>query len=94
MRLSLIASLSLAAVLGIGAMAVDTPNADARTVVVSGPRTVVATRRPARVAVVRRGPRGVFVGRRPARFAMARGLRGARGSVIVRRPGFRRFRRW
>jgi hypothetical protein len=76
-RLSLIPALGIAAFLGM--MAVDNPDANAlaRRTIVSSPRgTAVITRRPGRVAMIRR--RG--------RLAM-RGIRGARGAVIVSRPG-------
>jgi hypothetical protein len=77
MRLSLLAFLGLAAFVGI--MAFDTPNADARTVINSPRGTTVVTGRTGRVAVVRRPFR---------RFAVVKGVpRGARGAVIVRRPG-------
>jgi hypothetical protein len=78
MRLSLLASLGIAAFLGLMAMA--TPDAQARrTTIVSSPRgTTVVTRRPGRVAAVRlRGARGQAIR-----------LRGARGAVITTsRPG-------
>ena len=78
MRLSLLAPLGIAALLGI--MSIDTPAANAqigRSTIVSSPRgTAVMTRRPGRrVVIVRRGPR---------RLAFVGGLRGARGAVICR----------
>lgn len=73
--------LSLLVPLGIaaflGIMSIDTPDANALV----RSRTVVSGPRGA--AVVTRGPR---------RMAMTRGLRGARGAVIVRRPGLRACR--
>ena len=80
MRLSLLASLGIAAFLGVVATATPDANAQARRTIMSSPGgTTVVTRRPGRMSVMRS----------PRRVAAVRGLRGARGAVIVRRPGLR-----
>jgi hypothetical protein len=73
--------LSLLVPLGIaafsGIMSIDTPDANALT----------------RSTTVVSGPRGTaVVTRRPRRVAVIGGLRGARGAVVVSRPGLRTCR--
>jgi hypothetical protein len=84
MRLSILAALGIAAVVGI--MTIDAPDANAlvrRTTVVSGPRgaVVVSRSRGMRTATVVRRGRGRGV--RTAAIA-----RGPRGAVVIRRRRF------
>ena len=78
MRLSALAALGVTAFLGI--MAIDVPNANAAvrdTSIVSGPRGTAVVNR-TRGATILRGRRGTAV--------VSRGLRGARGAVIMSSP--------
>ena len=82
MRLSVLAALGVATVLGI--MTIDGPDANAlvrRTTVVSGPRGAVAVSRS-------RGVRTATVVRRGRGMRTATVVRGARGAAVIHRRRF------